>query len=208
MGHPRKSRKKYNTPPHPWNAERIKAENKLMTKYGLKNKKEIWKADTLVRRFSRDARYLLGFSQDQIIKEKNELLGHLVRIGVLDESANLEDILDLTVEDILRRRLQTVVHQRGFARTAKEARMFVVHGHIAMNGKKVSSPSYMVEKGEEDTIDFYPSSPVANQIKEFNDRANKPQDKFVGDKPQDNNVEEVAEPKAEEEPQNLGDKTE
>ena len=48
MGQPRKSRKKYNTPPHPWNAERIKNENKLMTKYGLKNKKEIWKADTLV----------------------------------------------------------------------------------------------------------------------------------------------------------------
>ncbi len=39
MGQPRKSRKKYNTPPHPWNAERIKNENKLMTKYGLKNKK-------------------------------------------------------------------------------------------------------------------------------------------------------------------------
>ena len=46
MGQPRKSRKKYNTPPHPWNAERIKNENKLMTKYGLKNKKEMpeeWK---------------------------------------------------------------------------------------------------------------------------------------------------------------------
>ena len=62
MGQPRKSRKKYNTPPHPWNAERIKNENKLMTKYGLKNKKEIWKADTLVRRYSREARYLIGFA--------------------------------------------------------------------------------------------------------------------------------------------------
>ena len=65
MGHPRKARKKYDTPPHPWNAERIKTENKLMSKYGLKNKKEIWKADTLVRKYSREARYLLGFSQDQ-----------------------------------------------------------------------------------------------------------------------------------------------
>ena len=35
MGQPRKSRKKYNTPPHPWNAERIKDENKLMTKYSF-----------------------------------------------------------------------------------------------------------------------------------------------------------------------------
>ena len=90
MGQPRKSRKKYNTPPHPWNAERIKNENKLMTKYGLKNKKEIWKADTLVRRYSREARYLLGFDMDQMQDEKLELLGHLARTGVLTECAALE----------------------------------------------------------------------------------------------------------------------
>ena len=164
MGHPRKARKKYDTPPHPWNAERIKSENKLMAKYGLKNKKEIWKADTLVRNYSRQARYLLGFSEDQVKTEIDELLGHLKRTGILDESAPLESILDLTVEDILRRRLQTVVHQKGLARTAKEARMFVVHGHIALDGKKVNSPSYVVKKGEEDLVGFYPTSPVAKQI--------------------------------------------
>mgnify|MGYP002869135953 FL=1 len=168
MGQPRKSRKKYNTPPHPWNAERIKSENKLMAKYGLKNKKEIWKADTLVRNYSRQARYLLGFSEDQVKTEIDELLGHLKRTGILDESAPLESILDLTVEDILRRRLQTVVHQKGLARTAKEARMFVVHGHIALDGKKVNSPSYVVKKGEEDLVGFYPSSPVAKQIEDYN----------------------------------------
>ncbi|MDR2623792.1 MAG: 30S ribosomal protein S4 [Methanobrevibacter sp.] len=165
MGHPRKSRKKYDTPPHPWNADRIKEENKLMFKYGLKNKKEIWKADTLVRKFDRDARYLLGFSADQS-GEKNKLLGHLNSIGVLEESAKLEDILNLTVEDILRRRLQTIVQNKGLARTAKEARMFVVHGHITLNGRKIDSPSYMVKRGEEELIGFYPSSPVAKQIKE------------------------------------------
>jgi small subunit ribosomal protein S4 len=168
MGHPRNSRKKYNTPPHPWNAERIKEENKLMVKYGLKNKKEIWKADTLIRRYSREARSLLGFSSDQVEEERLELLGHLARIGVLPENAALEDILNLTVEDILRRRLQTFVHRNGLARTPKEARMFVVHGHIAMNGKKVNSPSYVVLKGEEDQIGFYGSSPVAKQIEEYN----------------------------------------
>ena len=168
MGHPRKARKKYDTPPHPWNAERIKSENKLMAKYGLKNKKEIWKADTLVRNYSRRARYLLGFSEDQVKTEIDELLGHLKRTGILDESAPLESILDLTVEDILRRRLQTVVHQKGLARTAKEARMFVVHGHIALDGKKVNSPSYVVKKGEEDLVGFYPTSPVAKQIEEYN----------------------------------------
>ena len=168
MGHPRKARKKYDTPPHPWNAERIKSENKLMAKYGLKNKKEIWKADTLVRNYSRQARYLLGFSEDQVKTEIDELLGHLKRTGILDENAHLENILDLTVEDILRRRLQTIVFQKGLARTAKEARMFVVHGHIALDGKKVNSPSYVVKKGEEDLVGFYPTSPVAKQIEEYN----------------------------------------
>ena len=156
------------TPPHPWNAERIKNENKLMTKYGLKNKKEIWKADTLVRRYSREARYLLGFSADQMVKEKLQLLGHLARTGVLPEGAALEDILDLNVEDILRRRLQTIVYKKGLARTPKEARMFVVHGHIALNGKKINSPSYVVLDGQEDEIGFYRSSPVAKQIEEYN----------------------------------------
>ena len=172
MGQPRKSRKKYNTPPHPWNAERIKNENKLMAKYGLKNKKEIWKADTLVRRYSREARYLLGFATDQMQEEKLELLGHLARTGVLPENAALEDILNLTVEDILRRRLQTVVYRKGLARTPKEARMFVVHGHITLNGKKINSPSYVVLKGQEDEIGFYPSSPVAKQIEEYNKNKN------------------------------------
>ncbi len=177
MGHPRKARKKYNTPPHPWNAERIKSENKLMVKYGLKNKKEIWKADTLVRKYSREARYLLGFAQDQAVEEKNELLGHLVRIGVLSEDAHLEDILNLNVEDILRRRLQTVVHRKGLARTAKEARMFVVHGHIAMNGKKIDSPSFMVKRGEEEFVGFYGNSSVAKQIEEFNNNKAKADEK-------------------------------
>ena len=158
----------FRSSPHPWNAERIKDENKLMTKYGLKNKKEIWKADTLVRRYSREARYLLGFSQDQMQEEKLELLGHLARTGILPESAALEDILDLNVEDILRRRLQTIVYKKGLARTPKEARMFVVHGHITLNGKKINSPSYVVLRGQEDEIDFYRSSPVAKQIEEYN----------------------------------------
>jgi len=170
MGHPRKSRKKYDTPPHPWNAERIKSENKLMVKYGLKNKKEIWKADTLVRKYSREARYLLGFSSDQVEEERRELIGHLSRQGILAENAHLEDILNLTVENVLRRRLQTVVHQKGLSRTPKEARMFVVHGHIAMNGKKINSPSYFVKRGEEDSIGFYPSSPVSKQIEEYKSR--------------------------------------
>jgi small subunit ribosomal protein S4 len=85
---------------------------------------------------------------------------------MLKADAKLEDILDLTVEDVLRRRLETVVHNLGLANTAKQARIFIVHGHIAMNGKKINAPSYMVKTGEEGTIGFYSGSPMEKIMKE------------------------------------------
>jgi small subunit ribosomal protein S4 len=163
MGHPRKSRKKYDTPSHPWNADRIKEENKLVVKYGLKTKKEIWKAETMVKRYRRDARQLLGMSSEGMssehnISERNQLLSHLMRLGFLGKEAKLEDVLNLTTEDVLRRRLQTMVHQKGLANTAKESRIMVVHGHIAHDDKKIDAPSYLVKSGEEDLIGFYKGS--------------------------------------------------
>ncbi len=166
MGHPRKSRKKYDTPPHPWNADRIKEENRLSQKYGLKSKKEIWKAETTVKRYRRDARHLLGMETEQNIRERQQLLSHLTKLGILAEDALLEDVLDLTVENILRRRLQTMVQNKGLATTAKGARQFVIHGHIALDGKKIDSPSYMVKRGQEDLIGFYGSSKIEKQYKE------------------------------------------
>jgi small subunit ribosomal protein S4 len=160
MGHPRKARKKYDTPSHPWNADRIKQENKLVQKYGLKNKKEVWKAETMIKRYRRDARELLGMTSEHNSQERDQLLSHLIKLGILPENAKLEAVLDLTVEDVLRRRLQTVVQRKGLAYTAKEARVFVVHGHIAMNNKKIDSPSYLVKRGEEEQIGYYPGSAV------------------------------------------------
>src|SRR3989441_13342866 len=44
------SRAKFERPSHPWEAERIKAENELLKKYGLKNKKELWRSQYVLRR--------------------------------------------------------------------------------------------------------------------------------------------------------------
>jgi small subunit ribosomal protein S4 len=166
MGHPRKSRKKYDTPSHPWNADRIKEENRLVNKYGLKNKKEVWKAETMVKKYRRDARELLGMSSDEAMKERDQLLGHLIRMGIMAENSKLEKVLELTLEDVLRRRLQTMVHQLGLANTVKQARIMVVHGHIAMDNRKINSPSYLVKRGEEDNIGYYPGSPMEKQIQQ------------------------------------------
>ncbi len=164
MGHPRKARKKYDTPSHPWNADRIKEENHLSNKYGLKNKKEIWKADSRVEKYRREARIILGMDLEDRKEEEEELLDHLVRYGFISPNAKLEEVLDLSVEDILRRRLQTLVYRKGFARTPKEARLFIVHGHITLNGRKIDVPGHFVRKIDENNIDYYPGSSVAEQF--------------------------------------------
>jgi small subunit ribosomal protein S4 len=164
MGHPKKPRKQYNTPSHPWNADRIKEENRLSAKYGLKNKKEIWKAESRVERYRRDARVLLGMDSEQSRKDSKQLLTHLINAGILSPNAKLEEVLDINVEDVLRRRLQSLVHKKGLSSTAKEARLFVVHGHITLNGRKINVPGHLVSKADEDSIDFYPGSPVAKKV--------------------------------------------
>ncbi|MCD7781090.1 MAG: 30S ribosomal protein S4 [Methanosphaera sp.] len=169
MGHPKKPRKQYDTPSHPWNADRIKEENYLSAKYGLKNKKEIWKADSKVKRYRRDARIILGMDVDERQEQEEELLNHLVRLGIISPNAKLEEVLDLNVEDILRRRLQTLVYKKGLSNTAKEARLFIVHGHITLNGKKINAPGHLVQKADEDNIDFYPGSPVAKRFEAQDD---------------------------------------
>ena len=58
MGDPKFSRRSYDTPSHPWQGERIKAEVVLVNQYGLKNKTEVWKAQTILRNFRGQSREL------------------------------------------------------------------------------------------------------------------------------------------------------
>ncbi len=168
MGDPRFNRKKYETPKHPWEADRIKEEWELQKKYGLKNKREIWKAKSMLRNFRAQARYLqakLRYGDPQAEKQEKQLFSRLIRLGILNEDgATLDAILSLTVEDVLRRRLQTVVYLKGLARTPKQARQFIVHGHIAINGRRVTVPGYLVRKDEEPTVEYYEHSPLADEM--------------------------------------------
>ena len=56
MGHPKKTRKKYKTPSHPWQKDRLEEEKILTKEYGLKNKKELWKGDSHLRKVKRQAK--------------------------------------------------------------------------------------------------------------------------------------------------------
>lgn len=159
MGDPKKSQKSYDTPSRPWEEYRIKRESELMNKYGLKNKKELWKSYSKLRRYRGQARSLLATTGDQAKKESEQLLNRLYRLGMLHEDANLDDILSMSVEDILDRRLQTLAERHGYANTIKQARQMITHGHIVINGKKVDSPGYITPKNEERSIDYAAGSP-------------------------------------------------
>jgi small subunit ribosomal protein S4 len=54
---------------------------------------------------------------------------------------------------LLERRLDNTVYRLGFARTRPMARQLVSHRHVLVNGQKVSVPSYLVQPGDEITVD-------------------------------------------------------
>ena len=162
MGKPKFSRKKYETPSHPWEMERIKEENELIKKYGLKNKREIWKAETRLRKYRGQARSLLAKIETDIQskKESDQLLMHLSRMNILPPNSTLDDILTLDTEAILSRRLQTLTYLKGLASTPQQARQLIAHGHISVSGKKVTIPGYMIAKEEESNISYIDNSPL------------------------------------------------
>jgi small subunit ribosomal protein S4 len=156
-------RKKYDTPLHPWKETRIKSERELMKKYGLKNHKEVWKAKTYLGKHREQARELLaklGTASPQAKKESDQLLLHLSRMGIVSMGASLDDVLALDTESVLSRRLQTLVYLKGYSSTPYQARQLISHGHVAVSGKKVTVPSYMVAKDEETQIQYTIRSPL------------------------------------------------
>ncbi len=159
-----RQRKTWEGPRHPWQKQRLLYEKELMKKYGLKNKREIWKAATIARKIRKYVRHLFALKAlgVDVSKEEQIILQKLKRYGLIPENGTLEDALNITVETILERRLQTIVWRRGLARTPRQARQLIVHGHIVVGEQVITSPGYLVKKEEEDKITYHPLSPLAN----------------------------------------------
>ncbi|MFH1126380.1 MAG: 30S ribosomal protein S4 [Candidatus Altiarchaeota archaeon] len=151
MGEPRKQRKKYSRPTHLWRTARFEEENELQKKYGLKNKTEIWRAKAEITSVRRQAIKLQALSGVGAEKEKNDLISRLLKVGLI-KSNTLEAILMLTVEDLLERRLQTIVYRKGLAQTLRQARQLITHGHIMARENVVTVPKYPVKISEEESI--------------------------------------------------------
>jgi small subunit ribosomal protein S4 len=161
MGDPKKQRKTYETPRHPWRGDQLEVELRLLGEYGLRNKRELWRYKTMLSQVRGIARSLLGASEEERARMEREYLAKLSRIGVLSESASIDEILDLEIRDLLERRLQTMVFRRGLAKSVFQARQLVSHGHIAVAGKVVSVPGYIVKRDEEQKLKYFAHSPLS-----------------------------------------------
>jgi small subunit ribosomal protein S4 len=167
MGQPKFQRKHHDTPSHPWQGERIKAENEVKAKYGLKSKTELWKAQTVLRDVRGQARGLISRARNpsdtQAARESGLLIARLQRQGYLGENATLNEVLAIDLERVLNRRLQSQVYLKGLARTPKQARQFISHGCIKIGERRVTVPSYNVRKGEEELIVIDPTKALADE---------------------------------------------
>jgi len=133
-----------------FDSERIKEENELMKKYGLKNKREIWKADALVKKIREHAKTFITASTS----EQEKFILRLAEKGFLKKNSRIDDVLDLKMENMLDRRLQTIVLKKGLAKTAKEARQAIVHRRVFVNKHVVNIPSYLVNLKEENSVEL------------------------------------------------------
>ncbi|HYO05899.1 MAG TPA: 30S ribosomal protein S4 [Phototrophicaceae bacterium] len=152
MGDPRKAKKSYTRPRSIWTSDQISSELYVVGSYGLRNKKELWKAQTEIARIRNQARALLAISTDVRHEKETKLLNYLSRLGIVEDSSTLDDILNLKIEDILERRLQTLVMKRSNLKSPYQARQIVVHGHVSIGDRKINLPGYLVKKDEEAQI--------------------------------------------------------
>jgi small subunit ribosomal protein S4 len=161
MGDPKRQHKKYKTPETPYDEARIMDELKLLGIYGLRNKKELWRHRTMLRNFRQISRAVLSMDPERRAQGEGEFMRKMYTLGLIKKDASLEDILGLRIEDILERRLQTLVYRNRLASSLFQARQLIVHGHIAVGDRAVSSPSYIVTREEENKVGYAPSSSLA-----------------------------------------------
>ena len=158
MGDPKKQRKKYETPRFLWRKDALQEELKLLGQYGLRNKHELWRHKTTLSKVRGISRALIGKAPEERERMENELLTRLKKIGLLQETAALDNVLDLAIEDVLERRLQTQVVRKSLAKTPYQARQLITHGHVLIGHRRVTVPSYTVSREEEIQISYSPQS--------------------------------------------------
>lgn len=159
MGDIKRKQQRFSRPKQLFNRARIDEENVIVDKYGLKNKREIWKADAQVSRLRKRAKSLIPKSD----KEKKLFFEKLNKMGF--QVNDISDVLGLTKENWLDRRLQTFVFKKKLASTTKEARQLIVHKKVFVDGAAVNAPSFFVTTILEKKISLKPKKVKEKPLK-------------------------------------------
>jgi len=163
----KRKQKTYSRPKRPFDKERLLEEAEIKEDYGLKNKKEIWKADAKVKSMREKAKKLIGSDAE----EQKALFERLKKIGLKVNS--ISDVLALTKEDYLERRLQTILVRKKLATTMKTARQLITHKKVFINEMIVDCPSYVVKTELENKIKLKPKKKKIKKPKELNKEVEK-----------------------------------
>ena len=166
MGDPKTSRKVWKKPKRPLNYDLKMDELKTLGTFGLKTKQELWKTQTELSRVRLQARSLLALRQEERKRKEPILMQSLTKIGLVDEGSTLDDVLNLQINDLLSRRLQTITQKKLFFKTPYQARQAIVHGHIMIGDNVVTIPSYVVKTAEENKIHLTPESHFNEMLSE------------------------------------------
>lgn len=154
MGDPRKLRNKYERPKKLWDMDRLSEEKALKAEYGLRSMRELWRSTAELKKFRREARRLLSLTEEDRRDDAKKILVKLAKIGILKDGAVIDDVLSLEVKAMLERRLQTIVLRKGLARTMSQSRQIITHGFVAINGKKVTRPGFIVSLSDEASLSY------------------------------------------------------
>ena len=141
-----RKKNKFSWPRKLYDKIRIGGENKLVEEYGLKNKREIWKAEAKIKYFRNRAKFLINESKE----EQDQFFSKLKNLGL--EVNTIAEVLALAKEDLLKRRLSTIVWKKGLANTAKQARQYIVHKKVFVGDRTINVPSYIVTTDLENKI--------------------------------------------------------
>ncbi|MFQ5920611.1 MAG: 30S ribosomal protein S4 [Nitrososphaerales archaeon] len=166
MGDPKRPRKTFKKPRRLWSSDQLMQELETIGTYGLRNKRELWKTQTELSRIRKDARALLALPEEVRHAKGAELLRSLNRLGLVSGDATLDDVLNLKTEDLLERRLQSVVMRKKFAKSPNLARQMVVHGHIVIRDRVINIPGYLVRRDEEQSVIVRADSAYAGMVSE------------------------------------------
>lgn len=149
MGDPRRLRKRWAAPLKRFDLGRIEEERKILSEFGIPNRKQLRKMEGVLRVLRGRVKSIVGLPAEEQKAEGQKLINKLAELGIINSAdVSIDEVLSIGIRNILERRLQTQVYKQNLANTVKQARQLILHSKIKVNGKFVTSPSYLVKKSD------------------------------------------------------------